>query len=150
VRLAVAVRAEQDALGELGFGLRPASGDPIVRDRELLRSRVHVMELEQWLRYDERATETATTQQGDSTTLRLAPRADEGVVIDRRGDEMTPPMAVRAQQVALGSLRPDPRRHGTHATQGEVLRSSVTVVELKSRGRAIVVAVLAPSTSRCE
>jgi len=61
--------------------------------------------------------------------------------------EMTPPMAVRAEKIALGGLRPDPRRHRTDATQGEVLRSGVTVMELQRRRRAVVAAVFALPTS---
>jgi hypothetical protein len=59
VSLAVAVRAEQNALRELGFGPRPTSIDAVVRDRELLRVSIQVMKLKQRLGHDGSATEAA-------------------------------------------------------------------------------------------
>jgi hypothetical protein len=59
--LAVAVRTEQNALRELSFGLRPASGDPVVGDREILGSRVQVMKLEQWFRDHDGAASAPST-----------------------------------------------------------------------------------------
>ena len=106
------------------------------------------MKLEQRLGHDGIAAPAVAAKQRHGSTLGLASRADDGIVVRRAVRQMPPAVTVRADEVAFRGLGPDPRRNAANAAQGEVFGSSVPMVELEGGGCAIVTAVMAMAASR--
>ncbi|HTH70923.1 MAG TPA: hypothetical protein VL493_06550, partial [Candidatus Saccharimonadales bacterium] len=94
--LAVAVRAEQDALRELGFDLLPRAENSIRRYGEVLRARVEVVELEQASMNPMTAAHTHPTERHHRFSLALATERDERRLTLHRSGEMAYAMTVGA------------------------------------------------------
>lgn len=102
--LAVAVGAEQNALGELGRDLLPWSRDAVRGDREVLRPGLDMMEFEgrhgEWAL----AALASTAKQIDRALLCPAPKLDDRYTIALSCRCMERAVAIRADEIALGCL----------------------------------------------
>jgi len=106
------------------------------------------MEFEDRIGNDATTSLTFPVKQGNRPALRLASYANNGVVVRAWLDKMPTSVAIRAQEIALLRFSPDPCGDRADAAEREILGSSVTVVELERRGRAIVATILAVPASR--
>src|SRR5437763_4919740 len=97
----MAVRTEKHAFRQLGFDPRPAAQNPVGRDRENLRRRIDVMELEYTRRDSGTASRAERPQLLDRPQLALPAKRDLGGFVGPRSRQVPGPVTVRAEQVAL-------------------------------------------------
>jgi hypothetical protein len=109
VRFAVAVRAEEHALGELGFDPFPAAQNAISRDGEILGPRIRVVELEYTRRDGGTAALAERPQLLDRPPFALAAKRDFSGLVGPRYREVPGPVTIRAEQVALRSFLQESR-----------------------------------------
>ena len=143
----MAVRAQQDALRELGLDPRPAARGTFRRDRELLPAGLEVVKLERgnWLR--PAATAARSAHRSDRALLCPLAELHHRVATIDLLQGVSRAMTVSAYEDALVGLTPRSINAAEEAAEGELLIPRVAVMELQCPDAPGIPAVFAPTTS---
>ena len=144
----MAVRADQDALRELGRHALPAPRDAVGRDREFLRRGIEVVEVQDGDRSGKTAARARTAGSRDRAKLE-SPTKHRNRVITRRPHRNVPePVAVRADEDAFLDLPARPLKAAEKPSESEPLRRRVSMMEIQRPHAAGVSTVFAPAAAR--
>lgn len=148
VHLSMAVRAQHDALPELGFNLVPRARDPFLGHAERLRIRVDVMEVE-----DRRCTIPAaqlasSAHERNCAFLSRAPMAHHRMpgVLPIGG--VPEAMTICADEDAFVGFGEKPVPAAREAAYAEQLVACLSVMEFQGSEASVVLTVLAPSSAK--
>ena len=147
MHLAVAVRTEENAFGELRRDLLPPSRDALGRDAELLRRRIDVMELERVYRLTEVAADARTAHRSDGAKFQPAAESNDLMPAVTLEHAVAGSVAICTKKEALFRLITSPHDAPVKAPEGETLIARVSVMELECPDGSIVAAILARSTA---
>ncbi|HEY8829656.1 MAG TPA: hypothetical protein VIM83_03560 [Candidatus Limnocylindria bacterium] len=145
VGLAVAVRAEQNALRELSFNARPAARNAVDGDREFLGGGIEMVELERVDRRCEAAAATRAAKCRYALQLHVLARSHNRVAAVRLRADVTSPMTVSAYEEALVGLCSGAFDRSEESPEREGFGGRIAVMKLERRARPRVAAVLATS-----
>jgi hypothetical protein len=144
----VAVRAEHDALGELGGHGWPSPIQPVGRYTEVLRLRAPVVKFEHCGHELTLAAVARRAKHADRADLRVAAELDDlGQLQLRVIQGVTLPMAVRTDQVALECLGLESRKRSVETADPEFLRSGIPVMKFE-RNESGVISTVGASPSQ--